>query len=115
MELAAQVLADVPAAQERCKQCREYLEDGDNTVDALRKAEIFPPATCRLLSLGMQSGNGDVTMREIARRLSEDADIALSDAIAKVEPTLVLVTSVLVGAILLSVMLPLINIMETIG
>lgn len=115
MEMAAGVLADVPAAQKRCEQCREYLADGENTVDALRKAEIFPPATCRLLSLGMQSGNGDVTMREIARRLSEDADIALSNAVAKVEPTLVLVTSVLVGTILLSVMLPLINIMETIG
>lgn len=115
MEMAIQVLIDVPEAQKRCERCREALLDGENTVDALRNAKVFPPATCRLLSLGMQSGNGDVTMKEIARRLSEDADIALSERIAKVEPTLVLITSVLVGAILLSVMLPLINIMEAIG
>lgn len=115
MEMAIQVLTDVPEAQKRCEVCREALLDGESTVDALRNANVFPPATCRLLSLGMQSGNGDVTMKEIARRLSEDADIALSDQIAKVEPTLVLITSVLVGVILMSVMLPLINIMETIG
>ena len=35
--------------------------------------------------------------------------------VAKVEPALVLVTSVLVGVILLSVMLPLMNIMTAIG
>lgn len=115
MEMAAEVLVDVPAARVRCEKCREMLLDGETTVDALRAAEIFPPATCRLLTLGMQSGTADVTMREIARRLSDDADIALSNKISKVEPTLVLITSALVGAVLLSVMLPLINIMETIG
>ena len=115
MEMATQVLVDVPAAQKRCEKCRELLLDGESTVDALRAAEIFPPATCRLLTLGMQSGTADVTIKEIARRLSDDADIALSNKIAKVEPTLVLITSILVGAVLLSVMLPLINIMEAIG
>jgi len=115
MEMAAQVLVDVPEAQKRCEKCREMLLDGETTVEALRNARIFPPATCRLLTLGMQSGTADVTIREIARRLSDDADIALSNKISKVEPTLVLITSVLVGAVLLSVMIPLINIMETIG
>ena len=72
-------------------------------------------ATALLLSLGMQSGNGDAVMVEIADRLSEEADIALTSRVEKLEPTLVLITSVLVGIILLSVMLPLMNIMETIG
>jgi type IV pilus assembly protein PilC len=35
MEMAAGVLEDVPSAQKRCEQCREYLADGDNTVEAL--------------------------------------------------------------------------------
>ena len=43
------------------------------------------------------------------------ADQALERKVAQVEPTLVLVTSLLVGAILLSVMLPLMNIMTAIG
>ena len=69
----------------------------------------------RLLSLGMQSGSGDVTMRELAGRLSEDADLAMGKKIARIEPALVLTGSILVGAVLLSVMLPLIDIMEMIG
>lgn len=115
MELAAEVLNDVPEAKERCLNCKEELLSGIPLADALKKAEVFPPAMCRLLSLGMQSGNGDVVMVEIADRLTEEADDALAAAVEKVEPTLVLITSMLVGIILLSVMLPLMNIMEAIG
>lgn len=115
MELAAEVLSDVPQAKERCLNCKEELLSGIPLADALKKSEVFPPAMCRLLSLGMQSGNGDAVMVEIADRLSEEADAALTSKVEKLEPTLVLITSVLVGTILLSVMLPLMNIMEAIG
>ena len=54
-------------------------------------------------------------MEEISRRLSEEADAALEHRVAQVEPALVLVTSLLVGAILLAVMLPLMHIMTAIG
>ena len=54
-------------------------------------------------------------MEDISRRMQEDAQNALESMVARVEPVLVLITSVLVGVILLVVMLPLINIMETIG
>lgn len=115
MELAAEVLNDIPKAKERCLHCKEELLSGIPLADALKKADVFPPAMCRLLSLGMQSGNGDAVMEEIAERLSEEAETALAAKVEKIEPTLVLITSVLVGIILLSVMLPLMNIMETIG
>ena len=54
-------------------------------------------------------------MEHIADRLLEDAEDALEQRISKVEPAMVLVTSLLVGAILLAVMLPLMNIMAAIG
>ena len=72
-------------------------------------------ALCRLLTLGLRSGTGDSVMEEISTRMQNDAQQELESMVAKVEPALVLVTSVLVGAILLSVMLPLMNIMTTIG
>lgn len=115
LELAANVLSDIPSAQKRCMDCKAALEQGESLVEALRIADIFPPAARRLLGLAVQSGSGDTTMREIAGRLSEDADLALSKKVSRIEPALVLICSVLVGAVLLSVMLPLIDIMEMIG
>ena len=68
-----------------------------------------------MLMLAMRSGTGDIAITKIARRLSEEAEEALETRLAQIEPALVLITSILVGAILLAVMLPLINIMKAIG
>ena len=82
---------------------------------ALGESGMLPPSACRLLTLGMRAGTGDTTMEEISRRLSEEAQEALEHKVAMVEPALVFITSILVGAILLSVMLPLMHIMKAIG
>ena len=115
MDLAAEVTADVPKARERCLRCKEALLSGEPLMDALKASEVLPASACRLLSVGMQGGNGDTAMAEIAEKLSEEAELAVTNRIEKTEPALVLSVSVLVGVILLVVMLPLINIMETIG
>ncbi len=115
MELAADVMTEVPKAQKRCLQCKEALLSGIPMLDALKESEVLPRSACRLLSVGMQGGNGDAVMREIAEKLSEEAETALANKVDKIEPALVLTVSVLVGMVLLMVMLPLMNIMETIG
>lgn len=115
LTLAAQVLTDIPTARQRCLSCKDELERGASLNDALCAAELFPASSRRLLTLGMQAGSGDTAMQDIARRLSEEADLVLSKNIARIEPALVLIGSLLVGAILLSVMLPIIDIMEMIA
>ena len=115
MLLAAEVLADIPKAKNRCLRCRELLTEGIPLIDALKQSEVLPMASCRLLGVGMQCGNGDSVMEEISKKLSEEAETEMADRVDKVEPALVLTISVLVGVILLVVMLPLMNIMEAIG
>ncbi len=113
--LAAGLMEDVPAAKERCMDCRNRLDKGESQKDALKNSGLLPSASCRLLELGQRSGAGDVSMEKIARDLSEESEAALEEIVSRVEPALVLVCSVLVGLILLSVMLPLMHIMSAIG
>jgi len=104
MELAAELMEEVPQAKKRCLQCKEALVGGIPLLDALKESEILPQSACRLLSVGMQGGNGDAVMREIADKLSGEAEEALANKVDKIEPALVLTVSVLVGMILLLVM-----------
>lgn len=97
------------------EQCLESLEQGEPLAESLKKAEVFPALYCRMLSLGVKSGAGDDIMVEIARRLDDDATSSIDGAVGKIEPTIVIVTSIMVGVILLSVMIPLMNIMASIG
>ncbi len=115
VDLCATLLQDVPDAEKRCRMCADRLAEGGELAETMKEMEMLPASACRLLNLGVRSGNSDTVMTDIARRLSEEADQALENKVAQVEPTLVLGTSLLVGVILLSVMLPLMNIMTAIG
>lgn len=115
MELAANLLDPIPGAARRCRLCIRRLDDGISLPEAMKEAQLLPAAESRMLALGLRSGTGDRVMEEIARKLHQQAEDALEDAVSKIEPAMVLVASLLVGLILLAVMLPLVNIMSTIG
>lgn len=115
ISLSAALLDDVPAARQRCAHCLARLEQGAPLTQAMTDADLLPKGECRLLELGLRSGSGDSAMSQIARRLSEESEASLEEAVGRIEPTLVIITSALVGVILLSVMLPLMHIMSSIG
>ena len=115
LELAENLLQPVPGAAVRCRECRRQLEAGESLSEAMAAAQLLPPAEGRMLTMGLRSGNGDGVMEEIARRLTQQAEDVVEDTVSKIEPAMVLIASVLVGLILLAIMLPLMNIMSTIG
>jgi type IV pilus assembly protein PilC len=68
----------------------------------------------RMLTLGFKSGNLDTVMERIAGDYEDQTDERLDSLISVIEPTMVAVLCVIVGAILLSAMLPLLAVMTTI-
>lgn len=115
VELATGLAANSRQAEQSYRNCLRRLEAGASLSAALDQEHIFPALYCRMLALGEKSGNADAVMAEISRRLNDSLEQELSRVTGRVEPTLVVITSLLVGAILLSVMLPLMNIMSALG
>ena len=115
MELAQSLLADVPQAARRCAQCARALEAGESLAGAMEKADLLPPAKSRMLQIGFRGGNADRVMEQIADAMAEEAREALDAAISGIEPAMVVASSALVGLILLSVMLPLADILAVLG
>ena len=113
--LAEQLLQEIPGAARRAAACREALEQNIPLAEALQAGNLLPAWAGRMVSAGVRGGNGDRVLEEVSRRLMEEARNALEETAAKVEPAMVLICSVLVGIILLSAMLPLMNIMAAIG
>lgn len=115
LTLSGEVLQETPSAKERVNACIRALEDGAPLTTALEENKLLPKAECRLLAAGLRSGVGDTAMEQIAERMRERSETAIHEKVSRVEPTLVVIASLLVGMILLSVMLPLMNIMSAIG
>lgn len=115
VSLASSLLQESPAAASRCQQCLQLLQSGSDLSDALGRFSLMPAYACRMLSAGLRGGNADRILEDIARRMQEDAEKKLEDSLSRIEPAMVLLCSVLVGMILLSVMLPLLDIMSALG
>lgn len=82
---------------------------------ALERAGVFRGLPARLLHLGVKTGRADSAMRALAMRCDEGVAASLDRAAAAIEPTLVALLAAVIGVILLSVMLPLLSIMSSIG
>ena len=113
--LSRLLLEDRPGTLQRIERCAQKLEQGAPVVEAMAESELMSPAGCRMLSVGLQGGNSQQVMERLAEQMLEEAQTALEAKLARIEPTMVLVCSVLVGGILLCVMLPLIHILSAIG
>ena len=115
LELATPLAANSRAFRQRCAVCAGALADGHGLAESLARAELFPAAFRRMLALAAKSGALDTTMAELARRLREQTEEALDRLLGRVEPAMVIGGSLLAGIVLLSVMLPLLDIMTALG
>ena len=108
-------LIDNSRMSAKIAKCKELLLQGNEYSQALKDAEIFSSIQSRMASIGFKSGNPQQAMNRIADDYDREVDKRIHDIIAVLEPTLVIILSLIVGMILLSVILPLMGIMSSIG
>ncbi len=108
-------LADSEEMKTRIEDCRNRLLDGDSFPEALEKSDIFNSFYSQMISVGFMSGSMDQAMKQVSERIEKETEKKIYSLISILEPTLVIVLSIIVGMILLSVILPLMGIMSTIG
>ena len=111
----AKTLCTETALNNKIQDCQTRIKEGEAFYSAMLNASIFPSIYCQMLNIGFKTGSADVVMDEIANRTEYDATTRIEQAIGRVEPTLVIIMSAIVGLILISVMLPLTSIMSAIG
>ena len=109
------VIVEHKQTKEKIAVCKKCIEEGFNLSEALEKADIFSSLYSRMVAVGFRTGSIDQVMGKIAEDYEKDTEKKLSEIIATLEPTLVIILSVIVGLILLSVILPLMGIMTSIG
>lgn len=95
--------------------CKKSLAQNSFLFDALKEADIFKPSQIRILQIAGKSGSTDEELTHISEYYEEKVLQKLQNILSVVEPTLVILFSILVGSMLLSVILPLIGIMSNIG
>lgn len=101
--------------QKKIAACKQAIEDGLNLSEALTSSGIFSNLYARMVAVGFRTGSIDAVMQKIADNYDRESEQKIKSVISILEPTLVIILSVIVGLILLSVIFPLMGIMSSIG
>lgn len=108
----SEALIDNEPFLKKLEICKEQVLLGEDLAKTLLNTSVFSGLYARMTSIGSRTGVLDEVMHEIADKYQEEIDQKFTRIIAALEPTLVIILSVIVGMILLSVMLPLAGIMS---
>ena len=114
LELSSDLVSH-PVLSDCLKATSDLLNQGVPFYQALTESKLFSGMEGRLISVGFQSGSADEALSRLSVKYREKAVDLISEAIAIVEPTIVIILSLLVGLVLLSVMMPLLGILSDIA
>ncbi len=113
LELACGVLRD-DSSREKLEQVRAHLLEGAGLGEAIAASGLFDNLTSCMIRTACAAGCADGALATAARECEEDAEDRIDRLVAIIEPTLVGVLSVVIGAVLLSVMLPMAGVISSI-
>lgn len=99
----------------RSLRAMEDVTNPRSLTQAIVENEVLDPLYAHMLTVGSSVGNTDEVLMSMSEVLFDDATMQLDRALDRIEPLLAALLTIAVGATLISVMLPLIGIMGSIG
>ena len=114
MQLAPSVVTD-EKHRRQAEIARQELLSGGSFPQAVEKSGLFDPMHEKMIRFGTAAGKLDAVMQKLSGIYMTEADDAIHNVIAMIEPALVAVLSIVIGGILLSVMLPLLSVLSAVG
>ena len=109
------LLEEDAVMKKKLENCRESVGEGEPFSTAAVQSGLLTGLYGRMLYIAERTGETDGALRKIAAQADEEVTMRIQNFISVLEPTLVAVLSVLVGGVLLSVMVPLMGILSSIG
>lgn len=92
--------------QHRMALAKAAIIDGETVAHAFEISEVFPETAVQLLTVGEETSSLSTMVRYVAAMYEEDADMALTDMANMLEPLLMGGMGIIVGFIVISAMLP---------
>lgn len=96
---------------EKINQCETFYNDHNVFSKALHDSAMFSGSHARRIRIAEKTGKTEEALAQIAEEYTYEMQSKISRWIGMIEPTLVIILSIIVGTLLFSVMLPLLGIM----
>ena len=94
------------------KEVEVSVKEGQSITEPLRKEPVFPPMVTQMISVGEETGSLDAMLSKIADFYEDEVNAAVKSLTSILEPILMLFVGALVGTVVISMYLPIFNMMN---
>jgi type IV pilus assembly protein PilC len=91
---------------------RKGVESGLTVAQPLKESGVFPPMVVQMIGVGEQTGALDAMLSKIADFYEEEVDQAVANLLTLMEPVMILFLGITVGGIVISMYLPLFDLIS---
>jgi len=86
------------------------VKSGTRVFDAMSATQVFEPLAINLMRVGEETGRMGTMMIELANILNRDVETGIKRGLTLIEPALIVVLGLLIGAIIVSILLGILSI-----
>jgi len=101
--------------RKKIENISKSLKNNEDMDKAFKQLTMFPNIYKRIITIANKTGHLEEVLDEISNKMEEQLDYKLDKLTTVLEPALIIIISLIVGAILLSIIFPVIEIMNSIG
>ena len=105
LEVTGKVLENYVLSTET-RKFSEKVQTGVKLGDAMRQANVYPQTLTEMTAIGEETGELEKTLKTVGDYYAQEADYAMSAAIAKLEPTLLVFLAGFAGFIVIAIYMP---------
>ena len=91
---------------------KESVRCGEPIAKPLMRVAVFPPMVTHMISIGEETGALDAMLNKIADFYEDEVDAAVKSLTSIIEPIMMMFVGGLVGLIVISMYLPMFNMMN---
>jgi type IV pilus assembly protein PilC len=113
LEHGANVCAN-PVIYDAFMKARTSVEHGGSLSDSMSATRMFPSSLVQMISVGERTGRLGVLMKSTANYMEEDVDQRLKALVSIIEPIMIVIMGSIVGAITLSIIIPMYSVMQNV-
>ena len=90
------------------------VREGESIAKPLSKHAVFPPMVVQMIAVGEETGQVDVMLEKVAQFYDQEVEASVDSLTSLIEPILIAVIGMFVGAAVIALYMPMFNIIKVI-
>lgn len=96
-------------------KAKESIREGEGIAKPLEATGVFSPMVTQMIAVGEETGNLDGMLKKVADFYEREVKYVVDNLSTLVEPMLVVFLGVIIGGMIISILLPMLTIYESVG